>query len=387
MNGKWQFRGPLFNAAANNRTGPIWTDGGVLTQQQENRGWHCLRQGYFLAKAGARQGVPNKGGLASSCRRAPGRHNGPMRRSNHGARVAAILTAVIGAGHARQADAWGDKGHEMTARVAVRSLPPEMPAFFRKADVELAYLCQEPDRWRDGKREPALNGLVGNDHAFRLEDTILPLPPNRFEFVVGQLGKLRVEGGPRQLRDLRFAPYAVAEHAEMLMVNFMLWRKAPDRTPIERRKKRQIEQNIIYVAGTLGHFVTDIAMPLHTTIHYDGWNPAAPNPKGYEGKGVHMRFEETYVNHAIEEKDFATMVPAVRPRGPWLEAALEHIREAHEQVERIYVLDKASPFGEGHETPEAKTFTCERLAHGAAALRDFWYTAWVKSEIADSPSP
>ena len=268
----------------------------------------------------------------------------------------------------------------MSARVAARSLPADMPAFFRHAEFELGYLCPEPDRWRDGNRQPTLKGLSDHDHSFNLEDFVLPLPPDRFTFAATQLGKPRAgDGGLRQVQDLRFAPYAIAEHMDLLTVNFTHWRKAPDRTPIERRKKKQIEQNIIYVAGTLGHFVTDIAMPLHTTVHFDGWNPAFPNPNGYDGKGVHARFELTYVNRAIEEKDFASLVGPVRPRGPWLDAALDYVREAHEQVEPLYALDKASPFGDGKEPPEAKTFVCERLAHGAAALRDFWYAAWVKS--------
>ncbi len=278
-----------------------------------------------------------------------------------------------------RAGAWGDKGHEMTARVAARGLPVDMPAFFRKADVELGYLCQEPDRWREGKRDPALKGSSDNDHSFNLEDVKLPLPPDRFAFALAQVGKLRTGGAVRRIQDVRFAPYAIAEHADLLTVGFIQWRKAPEGTPIERRKKRQIEQNIIYIAGTMGHFVTDIAMPLHTTIHFDGWTPGFPNPKGYDGKGVHARFEVAYVNGAIEEKDFAPMVGAVRQRGPWLDAAIEHIREAHDYVGPLYAMDKASPFGTGHEPPEAKTFVCERLAHGAAALRDFWYAAWVKS--------
>jgi hypothetical protein len=180
----------------------------------------------------------------------------------------------------------------------------------------------------------------------------------------------------------------------MLTVNFMLWRKAPARTAVDRRIRRQIEQNIIHIAGVAAHFITDNAMPLHTSIHGDGWDERrAPNPKGYtgRGKGVHRRFETDYVNAAIEERDFEKLVAPVRERGPWLEAALDHIKEAHAHVERLYELDTEAPFAGGDETPAHKTFACERLAHASSALRDFWYAAWVKSatipENPPNPAP
>jgi hypothetical protein len=296
-----------------------------------------------------------------------------------GLRALALVLALAWSPPAR---AWGDKGHEMSGRVAARALPPEMPAFFRAADVELGYLCAEPDRWRSEAREPALRGATDRDHAFKLEDARLPLPAHRYDFFVQSVGKPRPGGPPGALlayKDLGFAPYAIAEHGERLTNGFLWWRNARQGSPAERRVKRQIEQNIIYVAGVLGHFVTDTAQPLHTTVSTNGWVTWLPNPRHFVGQSIHQRFETFYVNAAIEEEDFAPLVGAVRERGPWLEAALDHIRAAHQHVEALYALDQAHPFGAGNEPPEAKRFTCERLADGARALRDFWYTAWVRS--------
>jgi hypothetical protein len=277
--------------------------------------------------------------------------------------------------------AWGAKGHEMTARVAVRALPPDMPAFFRNAEVELGYLCPEPDRWRVRDREPALWGLADRDHVIQYERIDRPLPPNRYEFVLQYAGRPKPEGGTYTYRDVGFASYAMAEHSEMLTVNFMLWRQAPETNETERRIKRQIEQNIIHIAGLLSHFVTDTGQPLHTTWHVNGWSPHAPNPKGYVGQNIHRRFETDYVRDAIEEADFEHLVvkePTVL--GPWLEEAMNHIRRSFEHVERVYELDQQTPFGSGQESDEARRFTIERLAFSSTALRDFWYSAWVKSE-------
>ena len=99
---------------------------------------------------------------------------------------------------------------------------------------------------------------------------------------------------------------------------------------------------------------------------------------------MHAAFEQAYVDRAITEEDFAPLVGPVRPRGPWLDAALAHIQESHAQVERLLELDRANPFGGGNEPAEAKAFVCAALAHGAAALRDFWYAAWVRSATFDA---
>jgi hypothetical protein len=283
------------------------------------------------------------------------------------------------------ARAWGDKGHEMTARVAARKLPRDMPAFFRNAEVELGYLCPEPDRWRNEKREPALKGLADRDHVWKREDVTPPLPPNRYEFLAQHVGRPRSIGeGTLTFRDLGFAPYAIAEAFEKVTVGFMLWRKAPEKTSEERRIKRQIEQNLVHVAGVAAHFVTDLGMPLHTSIHGDGWDERrAPNPRGFTGRGksLHRRFETDYVNAEIAEADFESLVGQPRPRveASWLDAALAHIDESHAQVRRLYELDTEAPFGAGGETPAHKRFVSERLAFAASALRDFWYAAWLRS--------
>lgn len=292
----------------------------------------------------------------------------------------ALLTLVVFA-WSEPAEAWGRKGHEMTAHVAVRALPDDMPAFFRAAELELGYLCPEPDRWRRPAREPALWGLADRDHIVKLELLSEPLPPNRYEYLLAFAGRPAPWGGVYEWPDLGFAPYAMAEYAEMLTVNFMLWRKAPEDTEVLRRVKRQIEQNIIHIAGLLSHFITDTAQPLHTTVHVLGWAPHVPNPNGYtpEGDGIHGRFETTFVERALEESDFEQLVGPLRDVGPWLGAAEAHIRDAHRHVEAVYVFDKAARFGDGHESADAKRFTAARLAHASQALRDFWYAAWVKS--------
>jgi hypothetical protein len=296
-------------------------------------------------------------------------------------RISLTLFCLVALQLQQAAGAWGRKGHEMTARVAVRALPEDTPAFLREADVEMGYLCPEPDRWRIQQREPALWGLANRDHILKLELIEHPLPENRYDFLLQYAGKPRPWGGSYAFDDIGFAPYAMAERAEMLTVNFLLWRQAPERTEAEKRVRRQIEQNIIHIAGLLCHFITDTAQPLHTTVHLDGWSPHTPNPKGYtpEGDQIHRRFETVYIEQSFEESDFEPLVGPVQSLGPWLEAAMDHIRESHQYVETVYAFDQRHRFGDGEESAEAREFTRSRLARSSQALRDFLYSAWVRS--------
>jgi hypothetical protein len=56
-----------------------------------------------------------------------------------------------------------------------------------------------------------------------------------------------------------------------------------------------------------------------------------------------------------------------------------YIRRGNDQVERLYTLDRADPWGIDTRSAESKAFASERLAAGATMLRDLWWTAWITS--------
>jgi hypothetical protein len=294
--------------------------------------------------------------------------------------AAAALVAVP------RAAAWGSKGHEMTARVAAASLPKDLPAFFLRAGERLAYLCPEPDRWR-GDTAPALNALHQPDHYFDLEAWgSAPLPARRYDLILEAVRRGLVTDS-RSIRDLGTAHVAIAELAERLTTHFRQWRDtvppAAQPTPAEARVRAQVEDNIIYTAGILAHFVTDLGNPMHCTVHHNGWDEKYPNPHGYplvkDAKGLHSRFESVFVEQAINERDFSGKLWPLRRLGPWSEEMEKFIRRNNAMLEPIYQFDRQAEFGSGGESAEAKAFTTERLADAAAMLRDVWHTAWLVS--------
>ena len=84
-------------------------------------------------------------------------------RPRRGLVVAALLAASIAV--PSNLPAWGDAGHRMTGLAAVQALPAEMPAFFRNASQQLAYLNPEPDRWKERAErtlDPAMEGSTSD---------------------------------------------------------------------------------------------------------------------------------------------------------------------------------------------------------------------------------
>jgi hypothetical protein len=283
--------------------------------------------------------------------------------------------------------AWGSKGHEISARAAVNALPKDFPAFLLAAKERLVYLCPEPDRWRGGSSAQALGSLNPPDHYFDLEYWGAdPIPATRYALLFAAYKRGLVDD-KKPVSDLGTAPVAIAEFADKLTSNFREWRDAREDTDTERLVRHQIEESIIYLAGVMAHFVTDLGNPLHCTVHFNGWDPAYPNPNGYpagrDARGIHSRFESQYVDKAVtakeQEKDLPALLPAPHRTGPWVAEMEKFLRRNNGLVEQIYQLDRRGAFGSGHEPPEALPFTLQRLADSAGELRDVWTTAWLNS--------
>ena len=264
---------------------------------------------------------------------------------------------------------WGPDGHEISARAAVRGLPSTMPAFFREAIDQLVYLSFEPDRWRDFREsslDPALGGGHGPDHYLNLEI----VPPgalqseDRHDFV-------DVAGdGPA----VGVLPFRMLELFQRVRLGFRMWREEED-----AQVRGWIEQRIVNDAGILGHYVADAANPLHATLHFDGW--VGDNPAGYAtDDGIHRRFESDYVRARLTLDDVVGLMN--RPPRIWENPRQEirsHIEESFEWVEPLYRIDRDLPFSENLDSETHRRFTAERLAAGALALRDAWWSAWATS--------
>jgi len=291
--------------------------------------------------------------------------------------LTASTTSLTLQGHAL----WGEAGHRITARAASAALPAEMPQFFRDAAPQLAYLNPEPDRWRardESRLDAALEGATAPDHFLDLE--MIPAPR--------RAGALAAKDRYAFADSLRAAsvdpasagalPFAMLEVTQRLRVAFRQWRRVQNDT-----ERRWIEARIINDAGILGHFVADGSNPAHTSIHYNGWVGANPNGYATDNR-FHGRFESAFVQTRVKLDDVqpavrsdAVVLPSLRP------AITAYFMQTHGELERLYQLDKASPFNGEQQGVEHKAFAVKRLAAGATMLRDLWWTAWITSGDVD----
>lgn len=271
---------------------------------------------------------------------------------------------------------WGLKAHRLQTRAAVTALPPEMPAFFRAAGKQLEFLSTEPDRWRNSQ-SPQATEATGANHIFALELAPDPWPAHRHAFIAHLARNGSLQQFDDSLRRIGLAPYAIAEQAEILSGAFRRWRQTeagPERA--------QLEQSILLYAGILAHWVTDVSMPLHCTIHVLSWKEGTPDPHGYSSsKDIHHRYENLYTEHLLASRESLTPLAAPDTKfRDWMSPLVPYIRACHADVETVYALDRKVPWAATNAAPGAEELTLRRLQAGAAMLRDVWWNAWLRSE-------
>src|SRR5712692_1532728 len=269
---------------------------------------------------------------------------------------------------------WGEKGHYIVNEAATFGMPNDMPAFFYKAYPELIFLAYDPDRWR-GAGE-SLDAVNPPDHFLDYEYVAqLDLPPDRYKFIalLATSGTMRRYGIGNTTAG--FLPWKIAEMTELLTNEFRQWRFVTAGS----RERSFIERDIIHVAGVLGHFAGDSSNPHHATINYNGWILLNPNHYATDCE-THERFETRFVSHAMVLEDVTPRVAPPTLRTNYFKTAVEAVRASNALVETLYRMDRDGAFDVFRPvSPEAKAFTAERLAAGAALLRDLWWSAWRNS--------
>jgi len=284
------------------------------------------------------------------------------------------LTAAVPAG-VPPSQQWGEHGHRLVGRAAADALPEAMPAFFRDAAEQLSYLNPEPDRWRsrtEADLDRALSNAGAAEHYIDLE-----LVPEGALDAVDRLAfaDTLMAWGAEPSSKVGLLPYQILELTQRIRIGFRLWRAAE--TDADRA---WIEARIVNDAGILGHYVADGANPHHTTIHYNGW-------AGDDGRfatlerSFHYRFEGAFVeSHVVLGDVQGALTAPVRDLGALRPAIWGYLGETHALVVPLYELDEAATFGRETTAPTHKAFAVDRLAAGAAMLRDLWWTAWVTSD-------
>jgi len=311
-------------------------------------------------------------------------------------RRAAVGVMAVWGVLAGDAGAWNAHGHRIVARLAVDTLPQDMPSYLREAGVAERIVEQavEPDRWRGTKR-PSIQHEDNQDHYLDVEDlkryglTLQTLPRYRYDFVRAMaLAEARTPEAFAEYdaaadtdhtkRYCGFLPYGIMASFARLQATFQTIRVLEAiNDPARASQLEQAKQNAIYHMGILAHFVGDTAQPLHTTQHHHGW--VGENPNGYTtDHGIHAYIDGTILDiHALTYESLRSQLgtpEAIDTKDPWPQT-IAYLQRSFEHVEPLYKLQKS-----GELTGEAgKAFISERLCDGGRMLGAFYAAAWKAS--------
>lgn len=271
-----------------------------------------------------------------------------------------LLGAAVALQVAAAAFGWGAEVHRTITRLALEELGPPAPAWLREpaAVAGAAFHSNQPDRWRGWEALP-LKHANDPEHyldADRLESFGLALatvPPLRREYLKALvLAKERApdrvepydpERDPARTHEWPgFVLHAVAEEYARLQAalhQVRILESLDD--PLREVQLAQARALALVHLGGLSHYVADIAQPLHTTRHYDGWR--GPNPAGYRWRDrFHAYIDEGFcAAHGIRANDLRPHIRRsvrVSAADPW-DDVRAYFERSHARVPELYALE------------------------------------------------
>jgi hypothetical protein len=293
--------------------------------------------------------------------------------------------ALLAAG---QAAAWGSTGHRIISRLGILTLPGELPAFLQDPVVvdQIGELGREPDRSR-GSGQPH-DADLDPGHFIDLTDDGLVLgglsldamPPNKdaYSAALAKVGGSANKSG--------WLYYSILDGYQQLAKDFAYWRldvvgekRAADAKQRAWYAADRKERELIIVRdlGYWSHFVGDASMPMHVSVHYNGWGDY-PNPNNYTQDKIHGPFEGAFVHDHLTEATVKAAMTAPTPcAGPVAACTVAYFRASQAKVAPLYALWTDGAFKAAD--PGAVAFDTERVAAGASALRDLIVRAWRDS--------
>jgi hypothetical protein len=314
-------------------------------------------------------------------------------------RVRLLLSIALAAAlSATTAYAWGPDGHRMIGELAMKSLPAELPAFLHTTEAaqEVGYLAPEPDRERsagkaqDAEHDPGHFVDVLDDLTVQGGPALKALPLTREQYDT----ELRIVGSDQYKAG--YLPYSIIAGYQLLTKDFVYWRADVAggkfaKTDAERtwfaHDRAEREKIALHDLGVWSHFVGDGSMPLHISVHYDGWGDY-PDPKGYTKDPIHVPWENQYVHDNIAQTEVAAAMPAAHDCVCGIEACTaSYLSATQAQVIPFYDLVKARDIRLTKRrdvlvvraTDKGNAFTVTQIALGAAELRDLVTAAWKES--------
>ncbi|MBC7793484.1 MAG: hypothetical protein H7Z43_07235 [Clostridia bacterium] len=291
--------------------------------------------------------------------------------------------------------AWGERGHDAIARVAVRIVAARQgedtslsrPLLAR--EFMLGHLANVPDFvWRN---EPAIEAANAHTHYINWDKLgANPTASNvpRTYAAALKIAKERNLEGPK---DFGTAPWRIEQLATELTRVFAEVKAAKDPKVFAEK----VNQALL-IAGIMAHFVGDLAQPYHITSDYDGWQT--------EQGGIHSYFETELVSAlpmslendaltvALASNPAAGLIQRTHAQPDPLSLAIIESFEAAQFISEIRALDaRYAVIAKSTANPRkpavrrapieiASVFEpiiMERIAAAADLLALIWTNCWI----------
>ena len=251
--------------------------------------------------------------------------------------------------------AWGDKGHRIINGAMLKTLPPELQAYYAGREDYLREHASDPDVWRSHDRKEGSRHFVDSE-------------------IYGGAAKvpLTIEQAIQQVGSEAFI-----KNGQLTWVIQDRWKDLVEAFQTGDRDK------IAFATAILGHYVGDAHVPLHSTRNHDGQETGQ--------KGVHSRWESGLVERYVVEANLKLRPAKVDPEvmaAPWKWLRTSYllapqILASDQEAERTTSMNRRGTRRDGAYWPifwaeQGKTVE-QCLEQSSEALGDLVLSAWVQA--------
>ena len=324
--------------------------------------------------------------------------------------------------------AWGERGHDLVTRVAVRTLHSQLghdngltPSLINK-EHHLSHLSNVPDIvWRNQGDEvknqnapthfidieyldtkPVISNLpkLPGEALKMIAAQCLSQPQDDFCKIVGDStsGKTGPENNTNAVFDKTgTAPWRIEQLANALEEQWTLLKKLQDGKSDTKSQQAAFDEALKF-AGILSHFVGDMAQPLHSSKNYDGWDTGQGGVHWYfESEIVNelpLAFDQEVLDFSLTKRPFSAAMKSIKQGEKLpLTRAWALTLDSWAQLPLLLDLDRRNLIAKSQQTKEGlklpakrkpaadsamvfHSLLVQRIATGADFLANVWLTAW-----------
>lgn len=293
-----------------------------------------------------------------------------------------------------RAQAWGKRGHETVGSLAAQLVAKELPQgrFLSNHSFDMGFYNNAPDLvW---KADPDTYKKEFPQHFLDLElfdrafakaaqsaAPVTAAPPKNIG-TDGSSGEITraAQWNPSRIEFFKTfpdldekagrAPWRIQELCLRLDKIVQDLKKKN----LSKKEHHQLQEKWLLTAGILGHYIADLAQPMHVTENYDG--------QLTKQKGLHHWFEENIVDDLYPS---ATDEVYKKAQAQWktfyqahqkmtaFDLSLELVKDSHKNLKRVLDLDKKlGRASERKVSGEYRELVIERLSTGVLFLATIW---------------